>query len=655
MKNEVTILILQDRPIGLEALQDDLRRVQLFPFFSYVANAKELRSSFERPAADVILLVNRYFDLSFEDVQYELRKQKREIPIIVILPKGEELRGMELIKRGAQDYLLESELQRLAPSIFLATRDHPVQTIEDAEGSDRKKAEAPPVRFGQPASSNEGSAESLIGNLIDIVTELDLVGNILYESPSVTEQLGYGQEELIGRSAFALVHPLDVPRVTSVFMVALARPGIPHSVRFRFKHKDGSWRILEAVGKSVVTKEESRHIIVTSRVMKEEPKSRVVIGESEAHFMYVVEGLGEGILVTDTADAILYANKQMEEFTGHEVSQIIGKLSYQLFLPEQAWPTYLQQKEKWLLGNREEYEISVPKKDGSLLCMHVNVSPYRNSEGHITGTLAAFADITKRKQAEEEIQRTFEHLKSAKEHAEEMNRLKTSFLSNVGHEVRTPLNSILGFSSLMNETLMGTEYATYASAIHTSGKRLLDTFESILDLSRVESNTLELAPISISLDAEIYRIAALLGPQAREKGLDMAIEVKAPLHAMVDPHYFERVLKNLINNAIKFTASGFVRIQLDRSYDPDRAHIKIMDSGIGISDEFLPHIFEEFYQESDGLARNYEGTGLGLRIAKRLLDAMGGTLSVESTKGQGSCFTISLPLQTEMVLEPETV
>jgi PAS domain S-box-containing protein len=652
MRNEITILILQDRPIGLETLQDDLRRVQLFPFFSYIANAKELKSSFERPAPDVILLVHRYFDMSFEDVHHELRKLGREIPIIVILPAAQDLQGMDLIKRGAQDYLLESELQRLAPSIFLALRDHPVQTLRITETGDRKASEpSTPVIFEPTGYSNGRTAEALIGNLVDVVTELDLVGTILYESPSVTEQLGYGQEELIGRSAFSLVHPLDVPRVTSVFMVALTRPGIPHSVRFRFKHKNGSWRILESVGKSITQKEAGRRIIITSRVLTEETSSRTVIGDSEARFMYVVEGLAEGVLVTDTADKILYANKQMEQFTGHEVTEMLGQLSYQLFLPEAAWPTYLLQKEKWLLGNREEYEISVPRKDGSLLCMHVNVSPYRNSVGHITGTLAAFADITKRKQAEEEIQRTFEHLKTAKERAEEMNRLKTSFLSNVGHEVRTPLNSILGFSSLMSETLIGTEYASYAASIHASGKRLLDTFESILDLSRVESNTLELAPIRVSLDAEIYRIAALLGLQAREKGLELSVEVTSPLHAVVDPHYFERVLRNLINNAIKFTSTGFVRIQLGRSYNRDGAEIKIMDSGIGISDDFLPHIFEEFYQESDGLARNFEGTGLGLRIAKRLLDAMGGTLAVESTKGKGTCFTISLPLQTEMAMD----
>ena len=216
-----------------------------------------------------------------------------EIPIIVILPPEEDVLGMELVKRGAQDYLLETELQRLAPSVFLALRDHPAKIPHSNGSVGKAELESPAFVFEPAEYSNGRTAEALIGNLIDIVTELDIVSTILYESPSVTQQLGYGQEELIGRSAFSLVHPLDVPRVTSVFMVALARPGIPQSVRFRFKHKDGSWRILEAVGKAVVTKEESRHIIVTSRIIKEEARSRVVIGDSEAHFMYVVEGLSE--------------------------------------------------------------------------------------------------------------------------------------------------------------------------------------------------------------------------------------------------------------------------------------------------------------------------------------------------------------------------
>ncbi len=652
MRNEVTILILQDRPSGLEKLQDELRRVQLFPLFSYISDSKELRHSQKRLDVDVIILVQRYFDIPFENVLHQVRNQGLQIPIIVILPDGQDLQGIELMKRGAQDFLLETELQRLPPSVFLAIRNrthHPFPTNGSMNG---QRIEHSPVSSDPIESTNPNMVEgSIIGQLIDVVTEVDVIGTIVYESPSITEQLGYTQDELIGRNAFSLIHPLDVPKVMPIFMVALATPEIPHSARFRFKHKNGTWRILEAVGKSIISKKGDRHVIVTSRVFTEEVRPRTNLVDTDDRFMRVVEALGEGILITDTSDKILYANMQMAEFTGHEVGKLLGQVSYKLFLPEEAWPLYMHQKEKWLLGNREEYEISLPRTNGEQLCMHVNVSPYRNNEGHIIGTLSAFIDITNRKRAEEEVQRAFEHLKVAKERAEEMNRLKTSFLNNIGHEVRTPLNSILGFSSLMSELMPGTDFATYAEAIHTSGKRLFDTFESILDLSRVESNTLALHPVRVSLDAEIYRISGQLEPQAREKGLEMSVEVRSPVHACVDPHYFERVIRNLMGNAIKFTSNGSVRIRLDQGHEPDFAEIQIVDTGIGISEDFLPHLFEEFYQESDGLARKFEGTGLGLRIAKRLLDAMGGSLLVKSTKGKGSCFIIRLPLNLQVPVE----
>ena len=637
------VLILQDRPIGLEMLQDDLRRVQLFPLFTYAANAKEFEEHLERRTPHVILLVHRHFELSFDDVVHKMRLAGHDIPVIVILPSGEDILGMDFLRRGAQDFLQESELGRLPAAIYLAMRDHPAAK----PAKKKKKEEAPSKITFEPTNGRahtKGTADGLIENLIDIVTELDVVGNILYESPSVTGVLGYTQEEIVGRNAFSLIHPLDVPRVMPIFMVALANPGIPHSARFRFKHRNGTWRMLESVGKSI-TKDEGRHIVVISRDITDIRRERPALGESEARFMAVVEGLGEGLLITDTSDRILYANQQMGEFTGYDVAELLGKQSYKLFLPEEAWPIYMQQKEKWLLGNKEEYEIAMPTKDGAQLCMHVNISPYRNNEGHIVGTLAAFIDITNRKHAEEEVQRAFEHLKIEKERAEEMNRLKTSFLSNVGHEVRTPLNSILGFSNILSESLVGTEFAEYASLIETSGKRLFETIEGILDLSRVESNTVVLSPSLVSVEAEVKRIASLHDLQAREKGLSIAVECKKPIDAFVDTHYLGRVLHNLLSNAIKFTHEGSIQILIEEKEGV--AEIKIVDTGIGISEEFLPHLFEEFYQESSGIARKYEGTGLGLRVAKRLLELMGATIAVESTKGKGSSFTIDLPLNLE--------
>ncbi|HEX5315238.1 MAG TPA: PAS domain-containing sensor histidine kinase, partial [Candidatus Kapabacteria bacterium] len=349
----------------------------------------------------------------------------------------------------------------------------------------------------------------------------------------------------------------------------------------------------------------------------------MTIANTEARFLDVVEALGEGLLITDLSDKILYANKQMGLFLGYDVTELLGMYSYKLILPEEAWPIYMQQKEKWLLGHHEEYELALPRTDGAMLCMHANISSFRDREGRIIGTLAAFTDITKRKDAEEEVQRAFGRLQIEKDRAEEMNRLKTVFLSNVSHEIRTPLNSILGFSSLLSEMLEGTDMEEYATTIRTSGHRLFETIEGILDLSRVESNTVVLNPREVSLEAEARRAVATLESQAREKGLDIKVESSGPMNALVDSHYLGRVLLNIIGNAIKFTKAGMVRVVLSESNSPGFAEIKVLDTGIGISEDFLPRLFEEFYQESSGLARSFEGTGLGLRIAKRLVELMG--------------------------------
>ncbi len=643
MRREANILILQDRSIGLESLQDDLRRVQLFVLFSYAADKVELHSHLNRRSPDAVLLVQRHFEMTFDAVLHVVRSVGQDIPLIVILQAGHEIEGMELVRRGAQDYLLETELQRLAPSIFLALRDHHVEPHTQTNGHHAGE----PVTFElRTSNGRQPSAETLIDNMIDLVTELDITGNILYESPSITPLLGYSQEDLIGRNAFALIHALDVPRVMPVFMVALANPGIPHSARFRFKHKNGKWRTLEAVGKAIIEQSGGRRMVVTSRDITDRANGkahRSGLGDSEARFMAVVEGLGEGLLITDTQDKILYANKRMGEMTGYEVTEILGKPSYKVFLPEQAWEIFMQQKEKWLLGNLEEYEISIARKDGSLLCAHVNISPYRNSEGHITGTLAAFLDITSRKQAEEEVQRAFEHLQAAKEHAEDMNRLKTSLLANVSHEIRTPLNSILGFSSVLIDSLEGSELVEFATTIENAGKRLYKTIEGILDLASVESNTVTLNPELVSLEEEVKKVTTLLQAQADEKRIELFVEAAKPVQMMVDVHYLGRILLNMIGNAIKFTELGMVRIVIENS-DDDRARIKIIDTGIGIAEEFLPQLFREFQQESSGIARLHEGTGLGLTISKRLVEIMGGSISVESTKGIGSCFTVLLPI-----------
>ncbi len=618
-------------------LQDSLRRFDLSPELVVAAREAEFREALSTDVPQAILLVVQQFDLSFGEVLEAAQKTGSDIPIIAILPNGGESDGMDLLRRGACNYFLESELMCIPPSLYLAIRAR-------NRSADVNQTVTRPASFDLAPNQLARSAEALIGNLIDLVTEVDIKGTILYESPAIMPQLGYSEEELIGRNAFAMIHPLDVPRVMPIFMVALATPGVPHDARFRFKHKNGSWRTLESVGKAVETKEGARHVIVTSRDITNESRKPVTIGNTEARFMDVVEGLGEGVVVSDAHDKILYANKQMEEFLGYDATEMLGKNFYELLLPRGAWSAYQTQKERWLMGHRGEYELSVYRKGGVSLWMHVNFSPYRDRDGRIIGTLAAFTDITKRKEAEEEVQRTLERLQIERDRAEEMNRLKTSFLSNVSHEIRTPLNSILGFSSLLTEMLEGTEFADYATTIRTSGRRLFETIEGILDLSRVESNTVVMTPRPISLNVEAQRAISMLEPQAKENKVDVRLEAPQEVSATLDPHYLGRILLNIIGNAIKFSPNGLVRVLIGNPNSEGFSEIRVLDTGVGISEEFLPRLFEEFYQESSGLARKFEGTGLGLRIAKRLVELMGGSIVVESEKGKGSSFTISLPV-----------
>lgn len=248
----------------------------------------------------------------------------------------------------------------------------------------------------------------------------------------------------------------------------------------------------------------------------------------------------------------------------------------------------------------------------------------------------------------------------AKERAEEMNRLKTNFLANMSHEIRTPLTAILGFAELLHDEMIDPEKKAQAGMIQSSGNRLLETINQILNLARIEAGKVELNPISLPLAETIEECARLLRPLADKKGVRLNVrQTPRNLRAPMDKLYFNQVLTNLIGNAIKFTDSGQVEIVLDSYDSPDDvpqsdlrigeasfpcAAIEVRDEGIGISKEFLPHIFDEFKQESAGYDRNYEGTGIGLTITAKLVELMRGAITVSSESGEGSRFIVQLPL-----------
>lgn len=228
----------------------------------------------------------------------------------------------------------------------------------------------------------------------------------------------------------------------------------------------------------------------------------------------------------------------------------------------------------------------------------------------------------------------------------EANRLKTSFLSNMSHELRTPLNSVIALSGVLNRRLakqIPAEEHSYLEVIERNGKHLLSLINDILDISRIESGKEEIELSDIDLCDAINEVIQMMQPQADEKRLQFqkaAGDCKTRIKT--DAIKVRHILQNLVGNAVKFTEKGSVSIAVEKTNN--KVKVIVADTGIGISEEHKPHIFDEFRQADSGISRRYGGSGLGLSIAKKYANLLGGTISVKSTAGKGSTFILTLPI-----------
>lgn len=239
------------------------------------------------------------------------------------------------------------------------------------------------------------------------------------------------------------------------------------------------------------------------------------------------------------------------------------------------------------------------------------------------------------------IQHHDRELRSAKDAAEEMARLKSAFLANMSHEIRTPLTGILGFTQVLAEEV-DDHHQEWVDCVEQSAQRLLDTLNSVLDLAQIESDNMVVNVQYVDVLDEVNHVVRLFAPMAREKELTLEVKRRTGMTDVeTDRSWLARILQNLVRNAIKFTEFGSVTISVDGTIDA--LVLDVSDTGIGISDEFIPYLFDEFKQESMGLARSHEGTGLGLAITHKLVEKMGGSIGVWSEKNVGTTITVRIP------------
>ncbi len=396
------------------------------------------------------------------------------------------------------------------------------------------------------------------------------------------------------------------------------------------------------------------------------------IRKSERRFRDIAESMSDWIWETDTSGVYTYCSRSVSDIIGYNRKDVIGKTQFDFMIPEDAkrLRPYLEEifRHRCSFRNLENWNIT---NNGRRVCLLTNGSPIFDDDGELVGYRGVDTDITRRKQAEEELRQaketaenatidmagTNEQLEAAIGRANEMataaemaDQTKSEFLANMSHEIRTPLTAILGYTELMMDPGQESdEWMKCLTIVRRNGEHLLMLINDILDISKIEAGKLTIESRRYSVPPVVSEVLSMMRVRAIEKGISLTAQYAGPLPEEItsDEARLRQSLINLVGNAVKFTDTGGVKMIV--SFLPEwrdgapAVEIKVADTGIGISSENLESLFEPFTQGDASTSRKYGGTGLGLAITRRIAELMGGELKADSIFGEGSTFTITVP------------
>ena len=361
----------------------------------------------------------------------------------------------------------------------------------------------------------------------------------------------------------------------------------------------------------------------------------------EAPCGYVsLAGDGTVLEVNQTLLGMLGNNRK--EFVGRDLRTFLAPASRQRFID--CLTAVMR------MGRVMDRELDFMFEDGSTMPMLLSMVAAPGVESNTTSVRATLVDNSERKAREQQTQALQQELQRRVEQAEAATRAKTAFLANMSHEFRTPLNAVIGISQLLMQKELPQDSTRFISHIHQAGERLLALTDDVLDLSRIEAKEMRLEAVAFEPLALLNAVFALVRQQAHDKGLALRLDIAPGLPSQLvgDPWRLKQLLLKLADNAVKFTASGSVVLSVRQTdCDDTRAKLRfdVKDTGIGIAPEQRAHIFDPFTQADNSTTRRFGGTGLGLAIVRRLVDMMGGALSLESQPGRGSIFSVELPFR----------
>ena len=482
-------------------------------------------------------------------------------------------------------------------------------------------------------------------------------GRWLRVNRSLCRLVGYEPEELLTRTFQDITHPDDLDADLDYVRRMLTGEIETYQMEKRYVRKDRQivWVMLSV---SLVHDATGAPLYFVSQIqdITERKRAETALQETYAELNQVLSSVTDclysGVFYPDGTYAYRYFSPVAQRILGRPAEYFVTDPDrWRDVVHPEDWPLVDEAFERVCTGELNEafVEARVVLPDGTIRWAldHYVVTRHPDGTIQLDGVLA---DITTRKQAEEQLLR-------AKEAAEEANRLKSEFLSRMSHELRTPMNGIIGYAHLLLDGLSGEltdQQTSDVTQIAKSADHLLNLINDVLDLAKIEAGRIELVPEEIDLVPLARQVGHDLRAQAVAKGIELTVDAPAaPAIVHADPLRVRQILLNLVGNAVKFTERGRVAVSIGR--DGDWAEIAVVDTGIGIAPDALPHIFDEFRQADGSTTRRFGGTGLGLAIARKLARLHGGDVTVVSQPGVGSTFSLRLPLPESVAADTASV
>ncbi|MFM2048900.1 MAG: hypothetical protein RI955_1448, partial [Bacteroidota bacterium] len=373
---------------------------------------------------------------------------------------------------------------------------------------------------------------------------------------------------------------------------------------------------------------------------------------SEEKYRNIIANMNLGLIEVDLNENIQFANQSFCNLSGYDLHELIGANSENILATDSS-SVLISKNELRREGKSDAYEMKLKTKNGDEKWCLVSGAPKYNDKGELIGSIGIHLDISEQKKMEID-------LIDAREMAEHSAQAKEIFLANMSHEVRTPMNAILGMSKQLQKTSLTEKQSSLLNIIASAGENLLVVINDVLDLSKIEAGKLTIENIGFNLHEVVSRAMQVISHRAEEKGLKLVVDFDNRINKILigDPYRTNQILLNLLSNAVKFTEKGFVKIECklfaNEKNNYQTIKLKVIDSGIGMDNEFQKHLFQKFVQEDKAIARKYGGTGLGMSICKQLIELMNGTILVSSRKDMGTTIELELSFETGSIVDLPT-